>query len=198
MKAEQVFSCYDYSGNLGISNANYCIVCGTKLKLVEDGGRKRPCCPKCGYVFYKNPSPAVSVLVRNEKNQILLGRRASKSTFEKRWCLPCGFIEFDEDFLTGAIREVEEETGLRIRINSLVSVVTNYLTPAIHSLVIVMLADIVDGVPTPGDDIEELMWISKGEPLPEMAFEADRHIIERYYEGKMPEAQVDERYSKLK
>ena len=42
--------------------------------------------------------------------------------------------------LTAAIREVKEETGLDVEIRSILSVVSNFLSPRLHTLAIVLLA----------------------------------------------------------
>jgi 8-oxo-dGTP pyrophosphatase MutT (NUDIX family) len=46
-------------------------------------------------------------IVRNPKNEFLVIKRNGK------WDLPKGKLEVDEDFETAALREVEEETGLK-------------------------------------------------------------------------------------
>lgn len=118
-------------------------------------------------------------------DKVLLGKRAPSSFKAGLWCLPCGFIEFDEDFLTAAKREVQEETGLIIGIESIISVMSNYLTPNLHTLVIVLLAHVVAGELQPGDDLDETEWFSLSGPLPQMAFEADENIIGRYYQNEI-------------
>jgi 8-oxo-dGTP diphosphatase len=138
---------------------------------------------------YKNPSPAVSVLII-ENNSVLLGKRSGGSFAEGKWCLPCGYIEYNEDFLTTAVREVTEETGLEIKIDAVINVCSNFLSKNIHSLVVVLSAHITGGEAQPGDDIAELGWFSH-EKLPEMAFEADTHIIERYFDGEVSYLPVD-------
>ena len=47
------------------------------------------------------------------------------------------------------------------------------------------LAGVVAGELCAGDDLETLEWVPLAEPLPEMAFEADEHIIERYRQTKL-------------
>jgi ADP-ribose pyrophosphatase YjhB (NUDIX family) len=101
-----------------------------------------------------------------------------------KWCLPQGYIEFDENFLNAAIREVKEETGLDVEIRSILNVVSNQLSPRLHTLAIILLAGIVAGEPCAGDDLEVLEWVPLSGPLPEMAFEADERIIERYQKTK--------------
>ena len=109
MQSNQIFATYRYQGNNGLENIKYCSSCGAKYELKEDGGRIRPVCSNCGFVYYKNPSPGVSILII-ENQRVLLCKRAPGNFQSGKWCLPCGFIEFDEDFLTAAHREVKEET----------------------------------------------------------------------------------------
>ena len=129
-----------------------------------------------------------------EQGQVLLGKR-SGSYGAGEWGLPMGFIEFEEDFLSAATREVKEETGLDIEIRSIISVVSNFLSPGLHTLAIVLLARVVGGEARAGDDLEALEWFPLEGPLPEMAFEADQHIIERYSKTRLEGAPVDPEYS---
>ena len=197
MKARQVFISYNRSGQGSAAFAEiyrYCPRCGRELTASAWAENARPVCPGCGFVIYRNPHPGVVALVLKE-DCVLLGKRALGSFNPGLWCLPGGFIEYEEDFLTAGIREVKEETGLDIRVTGILSVVSNFLAPALHTLVVVLLAEVLGGSPAPGDDIVELGWFPATEPLPEMAFEADRHIIERYFITGLAPVPVDPRYS---
>ena len=88
---------------------------------------------------------------------------------------------------TAAIREVKEETGLDVEIRAVLNVVSNLLSPRLHTLTIVLLAGVVAGEPCARDDLETLEWVPLSGPLPEMAFEADEWIIERYQKTKLEE-----------
>lgn len=124
-------------------------------------------------------------MIENE-GDVLLGKR--KGGFgEGKWGLPQGYIEFDEDFLTAAIREVKEETGLDVEIRSILNVVSNLLSPRLHTLAIILLAGVLAGELCAGDDLETLEWVPLSGPLPEMAFEADKRIIDRYQNTKIKE-----------
>lgn len=48
----------------------------------------------------------------NDKSVLLVKRK--NDPFKDQWALPGGFLEEDETFEAGAIRELEEETGLKI------------------------------------------------------------------------------------
>src|ERR1700738_998345 len=91
-------------------------------------------------------------------DKFLLCRR-KRETFEGgKWCLPCGYIEFHEDYLTAGRREVKEETGLEVEITALLSVASNFLRPDIHTLAVAVLAKPVGGAICSGDDVDELGW----------------------------------------
>ena len=53
--------------------------------------------------------------------KVLLTRRTDSG----RWCVPGGYMEPGESLTEACIREVEEETGLRVRIVRLIGVYTN-------------------------------------------------------------------------
>jgi len=89
----------------------YCPLCRTSLvkRFIDNLNRKM--CESCGWINYKNPLPAVACLVLNKKKELLLVRRAIEP-FIGEWCLPGGFIEFNETIPIAGKRELKEETGL--------------------------------------------------------------------------------------
>jgi len=194
MEPRQVFSSYQAENARPISDYRYCPRCGEPLAR-EDAAREPLRCSLCGFTAYRNPYPGVVVLVEQE-GKALLCKRSPESFKPDAWCLPGGFIEYDEDFLSAGIREVREETGLAVSIESILSVVTNFLAPKLHTLVIVLLGRIMGGPEQAGDDTVALKWVPMSGPLPELAFEADGHIIRRYAETRLSGAPVDPRFSR--
>jgi ADP-ribose pyrophosphatase YjhB (NUDIX family) len=195
MQVKQVFHTYGEEEDAHPGLFRFCPFCGTRLSLKEKGEKPRPTCPNCGFVQYRNPAPGVVVLIEKE-GSVLLGKRRG-SYGEGKWGLPQGYIEFDEDFLTAAIREVKEETDLDVEIRSIINVVSNLLSPTLHTLAIVLLARVEAGELCAGDDLETLEWVPLTGPLPEMAFEADERIIERYGKTKLEERlSVDPDYAR--
>ena len=195
MQIKQVFSAYDEKDETHHGQFKYCPNCGAQLVLKEKGGVQRPACPNCTFVQFRNPVPGVVVVIEKD-GQVLLGKRAGG--FGKgKWGLPQGYIEFDEDFLTAAIREVKEETGLEVEIQSIINVVSNKLSPSLHTLAIVLLAGVKTGELCACDDLDTLDWFPLSGPLPEMAFEADEFIIRRVQKTNLEERlPVDPDFSK--
>jgi len=66
----------------------------------------------------KEIRPGVAVVIFNEKNEVLLQKRADINL----WGLPSGHVEPGETVTDAAIREVLEETGLLVRIIRLIGV----------------------------------------------------------------------------
>ncbi len=185
MQIKQVFSAYAVKEKALHGQFKYCPFCGTYLSSDVKGGKQRPVCPKCGFVQFLNPVPGVVIVIEKD-GQVLLGKRGGG--FGKgKWGLPQGYIEFDEDFLTAAIREVKEETGLTVEIRSILNVVSNLLSPRLQTLGITLLARVKIGELCAGDDLKTLEWFHLSGPLPEMAFESDEYIIRRYQKTKYEE-----------
>ena len=198
MHAQQVFRAYApvISPEEDAQQQRYCSQCGAPcVNEVVEGG-VRAVCTRCHAIQYKNPQPAIAVLIVKDQH-FVLGKRVSNSLGHGQWCLPCGYVEYHEDYLSAALREVKEETTLDIRVQSIISVVTNYLSPAIHSLVTVLLAEPIGGDLQAGDGMDEVAWFPYTGAFPEMAFEADSHIISRYFETDLIGAPVDPRFTEI-
>jgi 8-oxo-dGTP diphosphatase len=189
MKAKQVFETYQKE-HMRVDRPTYCPYCGSPCYQVLSGTFTRFRCSGCGSPIYRNPSPGVVALIV-ETQRLLLGKRAPDIFKGGKWSLPGGFIEFEEDFLSAAHREIEEETGLSVNVISILSVVSNFFSPELHTLVIVLLAEKVGGTLRPGDDLVALEWFPLAGPFPDFAFEADEHIIHRYHATQIPGAPVD-------
>ena len=182
MQLDQIYATYDWRENRGVDKFKYCPLCGTQLTQGQVAQKTRPLCPNCGFIYYRNPFPTVSILVTHN-NKILLGKRLAEPG-KGKWALPSGYIEFEDDFLTAAIREVKEETGLDIEIVSILNVQSAFLPPEYHFLGIYLLAQVIGGRLNSEDDLEDVNWFSLSEPLPEMAFPPDVDLIQTYSNGK--------------
>jgi NAD+ diphosphatase len=72
---------------------------------------------ECGYVVWNNPIPVVAMIVEVDGGVVLAHNVAWPKTF---YSIITGFLEAKEDPLACAIRETEEELGLRATESSLV------------------------------------------------------------------------------
>ena len=62
-----------------------------------------------------NDSDQVAQLYVVKNNRVLILQRANWMAWApKQWALPGGHIEIDESYQKGAIRELKEETGLKV------------------------------------------------------------------------------------
>lgn len=180
MRVRQVFEYYQRSGRPE-GEFRLCPFCGTRLLEVESGGRPRATCSSCGFVQYRNPAPAVSILVVDE-GRVLLGKRAGEPG-KGTWSLPSGYVEYEDDFLSTAIREAKEETGLGVAVGSIINVVSSFVSPRFHFLTVYVVARVVGGELVAGDDLAAVEWFSADGPLPKMGFEEDVRTIELYRDG---------------
>lgn len=74
------------------------------------------------------PSVGIGVIIQNKNNQILIGKR--KGSHAPYYSIPGGHIENGETFEEAAIREVFEETGLKIKNPKVIAVTNNLRTYA--------------------------------------------------------------------
>jgi NADH pyrophosphatase NudC (nudix superfamily) len=183
MQLDQIYASYDWREKQGIDKFKYCPLCGTQFRQEQVAQKIRPLCPNCGFIYYRNPFPTVSVLVV-KNDTILLGKRLAEPG-KGKWALPSGYIEFEDDFLTAAVREVKEETGLDVEIISILNVQSAFLPAEHHFLNIYLLARVTGGRLHSQDDLENANWFSLSEPLPEMAFIPDIDIIQAYSNGEI-------------
>ena len=100
---------------------------------------------------------ASSVVVRNEKGEILLVQEAD-SRVRGKWNLPGGHAEDGESPLECAIRELHEETGLRVTPDGLLGIY-RHADGGLNFVYVAHLAS--DEAPvTTGEDILSAQWLS--------------------------------------
>lgn len=192
MGVEQVYAHYE-RGERPAEGYTYCPLCRSRLVAAECEHWLRRTCPHCGYVQHMNPAPSVSVLVV-EGDSVLLGRRGGEPG-RGTWSLPSGYIEYEDDFLSTAIREAKEETGLDVELCGILNVLSSFVSPQYHFLGIYLLARVVGGELRAGDDLEAVAWYPLAGPLPAMGFQEDVDVIAMYAAGRHEGLPVDERYT---
>lgn len=105
-------------------DADYCPCCGTDLDSRHVDDRKRRYCPTCDRIIWRNAVPGTQVAVCDAEGVLLVQRR--KEPAAGRWALPGGHMEAEESPERAAVRELAEETGVRVVTGSLEMVATNH------------------------------------------------------------------------
>lgn len=73
-----------------------------------------------GNKHWISPSASVdALLVVN--NFVLVVKRSAEMSNPNKWCLPCGFIDFNENLIDASVRELYEETGIDIREHNIIN-----------------------------------------------------------------------------
>jgi 8-oxo-dGTP diphosphatase len=91
---------------------SHCPFCGEELGEKHEEGRKRLYCQECDRIIWRNAEPVAAVIVK-KGDKVLLVKRGIEPG-KGLWSLPAGFLEVDETAEEAAVRELEEETGLRV------------------------------------------------------------------------------------
>ncbi len=108
-----------------LNPARFCFKCGQAL--VDSAlPRANEQCLVCGYKDNAHPKILVSCLA-SWQDKVLWMRRAQEP-YRGLWSVPCGFMEQGETLAAAAVRELEEETGVRLTPDSLTLYVMGSLT----------------------------------------------------------------------
>jgi 8-oxo-dGTP diphosphatase len=141
-------------------------------------------CPECGLAVYANPAPTASAVLLDDEGRVLLARRAGDPG-AGMWDLLGGFIEEDEEPLAALVREVEEETSLRIEPGEYLGAYPDrYGSEGIFTLNLYWLARVVGGeLSLDEEELREVAWF-RAEELPGPAEFAFANTVEALREWR--------------
>jgi 8-oxo-dGTP diphosphatase len=123
---------------------------------------------------FLKPSLTVDGIVIQNKKLVLIKR--GNPPFKGKYALPGGFVEYSETVEEAVLREMEEETGLKTGIKTLLGVYSDPdRDPRGHTVSVVFELNVKGGKLKSGSDAEEAKLFSL-DKIPKLAFDHDRII----------------------
>jgi len=125
---------------------------------------------------YKYPRAALTVdavvFVRKENNTFVLLIQRGNEPFKDQWALPGGFVDMDETLEQACIRELEEETGLKVnKMNQFRAYDAINRDPRHRTISIVFSVELEEKqTVSGGDDASKAEWFPINN-LPQLAFD---------------------------
>lgn len=167
----------------------FCARCGGPTAPALAGHARR--CSACSAEHFPRTDPAVIVLVTDEHDRVLLGHQERWPS--GRYSVLAGFVEPGESLEEAAVREVAEETGVRI---TDLSYVASQPWPFPSSLMLGFTARAWStDIQVDGEEIAEARWFTRaelracmvsGQVLPPNRVSIAAHLIEGWYGGPLP------------
>lgn len=164
----------------------FCPICGSDNFIAESTSKL--VCKDCGFEYYINPRGCSAALILNSQNQILLAKRA-RDPQKGMWDLPGGFIDNNESFEEGTIREIQEELGINTEEEELELLTTfnhsytfkNIQYPTAGVIYIVRLSNKQVAKLTPKDDVAEVKFFDPDKiPFDKIAFNGIKKGLKTY------------------
>ncbi len=126
--------------------------------------------------MHKNPALTVDAVIICENDSIILIKR-KKDPYKGLWALPGGFVEYGETVESAVLREVKEETGLEIKLITIVGVYSDPdRDPRGHTVTIAYLAKKIGGNLKADTDASKAQYFKKGE-ISKLKLAFDHDII---------------------
>ncbi len=148
----------------------FCPVCGKELRTttLKENEPPRLVCSACDFVFYLDPKVVACNIVEVDGKIVLLKRDIEPQ--KGKWVIPGGYVDRGEEVKAAAVRETEEECGLKTRIQRLLGV---YSYTGKIPVVVVYVAQYLAGELVPGDETAEAGLFS-GDQIPwkDLAFQS--------------------------
>ena len=138
----------------------YCTICGERLvgKEIGDEGIL-PYCQSCWRPYFSIFNVSVLVAVMKDDKVLLIKQNYIS---QNNWVLVAGYIQKRETAEETVIREVEEETGLKVREGKYI---TSYFHEKDEMLMLGFLVFVDDDRCVPGKEVDELGWFSINEAV---------------------------------
>ena len=175
----------------------FCSRCGNPTAAAAAGHVRR--CTSCAHEHYPRTDGAVIMLVTDGQDRALLGRQALWP--EGRYSTLAGFVEPGETLEQAVAREVAEEAGVRVDLDTVTYVASQpWPFPASLMLGFTARADERDGgteISVDGEELSEAAWFTREDlkagmadrtVLPPSGISIARRLVELWYGSPLPES----------
>jgi ADP-ribose pyrophosphatase YjhB (NUDIX family) len=166
----------------GRPTSRFCSLCGGRLRQPDAAVRSWPICEECGAAHYDGPTVVVLAVVFAEERMLLM--RRGLPPYAGMWAPPGGFAEAGESLEAAAVRELDEEVGVRIDRAQMIPHAMLSL-PAMNQVClcfISMLERVVPLTPRPPEALEARWFLEHEYPQSEMWSPAANFDIARLYD----------------
>lgn len=169
---------------MGINEKEYrfCPLCGKEIERPSRDNLEsiQVSCSVCGFKHYLDPKLVVCAILELDQ-RILLVKRAfppQKGT----WVFPGGYVDRGEELRAATIREIEEECGIKIRVNDMIGIYSYNGNPVV---LIVYQAEYVSGELMINNENLEAEWFGHTEiPWEGIGFQSTRDALKDFIKKK--------------
>jgi ADP-ribose pyrophosphatase YjhB (NUDIX family) len=128
-------------------------------------------------VFYLDPKLAVGTIITDDRNRVVLVRRAIEPGYGK-WVFPGGYVDRGEEVRAAAVREAREETGLDVRLERLINI---YSYAGRVPVIVVYSATMMGGcLGCDEEGLEARFFEPETIPWEELAFRSTREALQEF------------------
>jgi 8-oxo-dGTP diphosphatase len=127
----------------------------------------------------RKPIPTVDIIIEYEGGIILIKRKNPP----EGWALPGGFVDYEEDLETAALREAKEETSLDIKLIRQFHTYSDPRRDSRHHTITTVYIAKAKGKAIAGDDAKEIGFFTR-EGLPEQIAFDHKEILNDYFTGR--------------
>ncbi len=163
---------------------DFCPKCGGAAETI---GVNPFQCASCDFRFYFGPTCAVAAIVTDHEGRVLFLKRAHDPGRDMLG-LPGGFVDAGEGVEEALLREVREETNLKVaRFNYIASFPNTYahrgLLYCVADVFFRCFVDSLASLKTDPSEVDECYFLHPtAKELSQMAFESNRLAVEKFLE----------------
>lgn len=154
----------------------YCPFCSRELETKFEEEKERKWCPNCNWTYYPYVNCAVGAVIIKDHKVLLVKRNREPRLGE--WVFPAGFIDYGEHPEETLVREVQEETGLKVVTYEIVNILQNPDDPRAtgHFGIYYKVTETEGSISNNDtDENQDISWFNIGE-LPELGWESNKKI----------------------